>query len=250
MSRRLRQRLDRIQASSASTTLSPAATDMLVGVYGRLHALFLPSRSHLASWPAVRRLRHDYLVGVSGLSARSQGAKDWTTGHDCRRELESLGMAVAVRGQVETTGLILTPAGRSTAFSLVERVIPGCHLASWFVERLKGLPADRQRDGEQWVSEASLFGLACTGGSDQWQDLTDALLEPCISGSVDTLADCHGRAYYRHLRDFEPLPVVEHIMPNDRAEDQYVQAFRSEIGRLRKLEAADGEICCPLSVTR
>ena len=250
MSRRLRQRLDRIQASSASTTLSPAAVDMLVACYGRLHSLFMPSRSHLASWPAVRRLRHDYLAGVAGISARSAGQKDWVAGHDTRRELEALGLATAVRGAVETTGLILTPAGRSTAFSLVEQVVPGCHFAAWFVERLRGLPADRDRDGEQWVSESSLFGIACTGSCDQWQDQTDAMLEPCVSGSVDSLADCHGRAFYRFVSDFEPLPVVEHIMPNDRAEDQYVQAFRSEIGRLRKLEAADGEICCPLSVTR
>lgn len=250
MSRRLRQRLDRLQLTSASATLSPAATDMLVSVYGRLHALFLPSRSHLASWPAVRRLRSDYISGVSGISARSAGQRDWVQGHDCRRELEALGLAVAVRGQVEVTGLRLAPQGRSTAFALVERVIPGCHLASWFVERLASLPADRDRDGEQWVSEASLFGLACTGDSSAWMDQTDGLLEPCISGAVDTLADCHGRVYYRHLRDFEPLPAAEGVMPNDRAEDAYVQAFKAEIGRLRKLEATDGEICCPLPVTR
>jgi hypothetical protein len=187
---------------------------------------------------------------VAGISARSAGQKNWVAGHDTRRELEALGLAVAVRGAVETTGLRLTSQGRAVAFSLTERVIPGVHLASWFVERLQGLPADRVRDGEQWVSESSLFGLACTGDSSAWMDQTDALIEPAVSGAVDSLCDVQGRCFYRFVSNFEPLPTVDDIRPNDRAEDQYVQAFKSEIGRLRKFEAVDGEIVVPLSVTK
>ena len=247
--KRLRTRIDRLQRASASAAMTPAATDLLASCYGRLHALFMPSRSHLASWPAVRRLRHDYINGVAGISARSAGQRDWVQGHDNRRELEALGLAVAVRGAVETSGLILTPQGRATAFTLVERVIEGVHFASWLTERLASLPADRQRGDEQWVSESSLFGIACTGDSSAWIDLTDGLLEPCISGSVDSLCDVRGRAFYRYLAPFEPLPIAEGIVPSDRAEDFYVAAFKAEIGRLRKLEAVDGEIVVPLSVT-
>ncbi len=248
MSRRLRQRLDRLQAVAASTTMTPAAAVMLASCYARLHALFMPSRSNPQTWAAVRRLRSDYIAGVAGLSARATGQRDWVQGHDTRRELESLELAVAVRGQAETTGLILTPLGRATAFGLVWSVCPGVRLGSWFTERLRDLPADRLRDGEQWVSESTLFGFPCTGNSGDWMHWSDALLEPCVSGAVDTAADVQGRAYYRFVRPFEPLERVE-LEPSDQAIDAYVIAFKAELARLKTLEATDGEIVVPLSVS-
>lgn len=247
--RRLRSRLDRLEAESRQGKLSAGAADMLAALYGRLHAMFLPSRSHPSSWSAVRRLRRDYINGTTGISARSPGAKDWVAGHDCRRELVAAGYADAVRGDVETTGLRLTPLGRTTALAMVLPAIPAVPLGEAFTEALSRLPADRLRGDEKWVAESSLFGIDCVGDTSKWDHFTDIMLEPSISGAVDSLADIRGSVFYRFIGPFEPLPTVEGIEPSDGAIDVYVDAFKSELPRLRRLEATDGEIVIPLSVT-
>lgn len=249
MNKRLRSRVDRLETASATGSLSSVAVEMLASVYGRVHAMFLPSRSHPHSWAAVKRLRREYIAGTTGISARSPGAKDWTVGHDARRELVAAGLAVAVRAEVETTGLILTPQGRATALAMVLPIIPAVPLAEAFTEALASLPADRVRGGESWVSESALFGIDCTGDTSHWQAFTDIMLEPAVSGCVDSLCDIQGRAFYRFLKPFEPLPITTGIESDDRAIEAYVSAFKSELPRLRKLESADGEIVVPLSVT-
>jgi hypothetical protein len=249
MNKRLKSRIDRLETASATGVLSNVAVEMLASVYGRLHALFLPSRSHPHSWGEVKRLRREYIAGTTGISARSPGAKDWTVGHDARRELVAAKLAVAVRAGVETTGLILTPQGRATALAMVLPVIPAVPVAEAFTEALASLPADRVRGGESWVSESALFAIDCTGDTSRWQCFTDIMIEPCVSGSVDSLCDIQGRAFYRFVKPFGPLPITEGIDVDDRAVDAYVSAFTGELPRLRKLESTDGEIVIPLSVT-
>jgi hypothetical protein len=247
--KRLKSRVDALERGRQAE-LSPAAVDMLAAVYGRCHAWFMPARKSPETWPVIRRFRIDYHTGRRGIAARATGAKDWVAGHDCRRELVSAGLAVDVRGDAETTGLILTTAGRSVAWSMVADVIPAVPLAEFFVESLRTAEPDRVRDGEHWVSESAVFGRDCVGDCSQWQDWTDALLEPCVSGAVDSLCDMSGRCYYRFVREFEPLPIAEGIEPSGRAIDAYVAAFVSEIDRRHRIDDASGEIVIPLSVTR
>jgi hypothetical protein len=246
--RRLKTRLDALERQSQST-LSTAANDMLASCYGRLHAIFMPARNKPRTWPSIRRLRTDYISSRRGIPARSTGADDWKSSHDARQQLIASGLAVDVRGEAETTGLILTTLGRSTAYGLVASVIPTIPLGEHFASVLKTAKADRIRGGERWVSESNLFGIDCTGDSSKWDHYTDSLLEPCISGAVDSLCDLRGVAYYRHVHDFEPLPLIEDIEPNGRAEDGYVSAFVAEMDRRTRIEDTTGEIVIPLSVT-
>lgn len=222
---------------------------MLASVYGKLHALFMPIRNKPETWPAIRRLRRDYIGGTTGISARASGASDWKTSHDAREQLIASGLAVGIKGDAETTGLILTTLGRSVAYALVRKIIPAMPLAPDFVEALKTATPDRVRGDEEWVSESTLFGFDCVGSTDQWQHWTDIMLPPTVSGAVDSLCDLRGVCYYRFVREFEPLPIAEGIEPNDRAEDQYVSAFVAEMDRRHRVEDTSGEICIPLSVT-
>jgi len=211
--------------------------------------MFMPSRDKPHSWPAIRRHRLDYVAGRRGIAARASGSADWKSSHDARTQLITSGLAVAVKGDTETVGLILTPQGRATAFALVCRIIPTSPLASDYVTSLKTATPDRVRGDERWVSESTLFGIDCVGGTDQWQDFTDIMLEPCVSGSVDSLCDLRGVCYYRWLCDFEPLPIAAGVKPCERSEDCYVAAFIAEMGRRSRIEDTSGEIVIPLSVT-
>jgi len=246
--KRLRTRLDALERSRQSE-LSPAATNMLATVYGRLHALFMPARNKPESWPAIRRHRLDYVAGQRGIPARASGSDDWKSSHDARQQLITNGLAVAVKGDTETTGLILTTMGRATAYAMVRRIIPASPLAADYVASLKTAKPDRVRGNEFWVAESTLFGIDCVGATDQWQDFTDIMLEPCVSGSVDSLCDLRGVCYYRWLRDFEPLPIAAGVEPCERAEDHYVSAFIAEMDRRHRIEDTSGEIVIPLSVT-
>jgi hypothetical protein len=246
--RRLKTRLDALERSRQSE-LTAAATDMLVTVYGRLHALFMPARNKPESWPTIRRHRLGYVAGQRGVAARAVGADDWKSSHDARTQLITNGLAVAVKGDTETTGLILTPQGRSVAYAMVCRIIPAVPLAADYVERLKDAKPDRVRGAERWVSESTLFGFDCVGPSDQWQDFTDIMLEPCATGAVDSLCDLRGVCYYRWLHAFESLPIAEGVEPSEQAIDAYVAAFVAEMDRRHRVEETSGEVVIPLSVT-
>lgn len=250
MSRRnLKSRLAKLESQHGAGTLSPAAMKMLAAVYGKLHALFLPYRSHLQAWPEINRLRRGYLNQTIGLSATASGAKNWVAGHDARNELQAVGLAIAVKGSAETTGLILTPQGRAVAWAMCRELLPPIELSAVMVERLASLEPCRVRGSERWVSESRLFGLRCEGPTSGWQWLTDTMLEPAISGSVYSLADVQGRVFYRFLRPFEDLPHVPDIAVNPAAEAAYLAAWTPELARLRSLDSVDGEICNPLSGT-
>jgi hypothetical protein len=167
-------------------------------------------------------------------------------GHEARNEIIASGLAVAIRGGVEVQGLQLTRLGRAVAWSFVAGVVPGCGLSSIMANRLKAIEPDRVRGDERWVSESRLFGLACSGDATKWIDFTDSMLEPAIDGAIDSLADVSGRIYYRHLKPFEHLPeapAAEYVAELSQA---YVDSFKSEISRLRALQAEDGGITIPL----
>lgn len=248
MTKRLKTRLDALERRSQAQ-LTTAASDMLVGCYGRVHAWFMPARIKPETWPSIRRLRADYITSRRGVPARSTGADDWKASHDARLQLIASGLAVDVRGEAETTGLVLTTLGRSTAYALVASVIPTIPLGVHFASVLKTAKADRIRGAERWVSESTLFGIDATGDTSKWDHFTDAMLEPCVSGAVVCLCDLRGVAYYRHVHDFEPLPIIEAIEPSGRAEDGYVAAFVAEMDRRTRIEDTSGEIVIPLSVT-
>ncbi|MEJ7591125.1 MAG: hypothetical protein WKF77_06215 [Planctomycetaceae bacterium] len=248
--RSLNKRLDSLEPARSGQTFSPAALAILASVYGKLHALFLPYRSHLDSWPGIGRLRRGYIGGTIGISASVSGQKNWVAGHDARLELESAGLAVCIRGAVETTGLILTPKGRAVAWSLCRELIPGIQHSGIMVQHLaEGLEPCRIRGTERWVSEAKLFGLPCVGSTSDWQHMTDLLLEPAISGAVQSTADVAGHVFYKFVRPFEDLPSIDNVEPNDMAVDAYLSSYKSELARLRNLDSVDGEIVVPLSVT-
>ena len=249
MKRRLQTRLAAIEQQTAGDTISPAAEIMLAAVYARVHALFLPCRTSPQRWPAIDRLRREYLAGSVGVSAQGNGQKNWVKAHAARHELESRGLAVAVRGAVETTGLLLTYKGRAVALNLCLPLVPTIPLSETMVTRLESLEPSRIRGSERWVSESKLFALPCTGDTGGWQSLTDMLLEPAISGSVDSMADCVGHVFYRWLKPFGGLPEVDGIEASERAVDAYLTAWTSELSRLQNLTATDGEMCIPLSVT-
>lgn len=247
---RLKTRLARLEASGIGTTkLSPAARSMLTQTYGKLTAMFFPQRTHPQSWPAVARMRRDYIEGRAGIAARSEGAANWKAGHEARTELVTAGLAVAIRGGVEVQGLSLTPLGRATAFGLVADIIPGVVLSQAITGRLRGLPADREQEGLTWVSESTLFGFACTGDASRWIDLTDALLEPSIAGAVDSRCDIRGRCFYRFIQEFEPLPQIENIEPDAVLSEVFVDAFVAEVARLKTLEDADAGLIVPIRCT-
>ena len=219
---------------------------MLVAVYGKAHALFFPQRSHPQSWPVVRSMKADYIAGRVGISARAEGAANWKEGHEARNEIIASGLAVAIRGGVEVQGLQLTRLGRSVAWSHVAGVVPGCGLSQIMADRLATLEPDRVRGSEKWVSESKVFGFACDGDATRWIDFTDSLLEPCIDGTIDSLADTQGRIFYRHIRDFEQLPEAPAAEYAAELSQIYVDAFKNEMSRLRALQSEDGGIVVPL----
>jgi hypothetical protein len=167
-------------------------------------------------------------------------------GHKARNEIIASGLAVAIRGGVEVQGLQLTRLGRAVAWSHVADIVPACGLASIMADRLATLEPDRVRGDERWVSESKLFGFECSGDATKWIDFTDSLLEPCIDGAIDSLADVLGRIYYRHLNPFEPLseaPAAEYVPELSQV---YVDAFKNEMSRLRAMSSEDGGITIPL----
>lgn len=249
MRRKLSKILDSVERRVAGQTISPAAETMLGAVYGKLHALFLPYRTNPRCWPAINVLRRGYLNGSIGISAAVSGQKNWVAGYDCRHELEAGGLATAVKGSTETTGLCLTSKGRAVAAALCQSLV-GVRYSGIMAGVLESTEPCRIRGDQRWVSESKLFERQCQGDTSTWQDWTDMLLEPAASGSVDSTADTLGHVFYRHLKPFEELPVVEGIEPNEAACDAYLAAWKSEIARLRKLEPADGEICIPLSASK
>lgn len=109
-------------------------------------------------------------------------------------------------------------------------LVPSITFSGATVERLQSLELCRIRGEQRWVSESKLFEMPCTGDTAGWQRLTGPLLEPCISGAVDSLADVSGRVYYRYLKPFEELPVVDGIEPSPAAEDSYLAAFKMRTG--------------------
>jgi hypothetical protein len=191
-------------------------------------------------------MKADYIAGRVGISARAEGAANWKEGHEARNEIIASGLAVAIRGGVEVQGLQLTRLGRSVAWSHVAGVVPGCGLSQIMADRLATLEPDRVRGSEKWVSESKVFGFACDGDATRWIDFTDSLLEPCIDGTIDSLADTQGRIFYRHIRDFEQLPEAPAAEYAAELSQIYVDAFKNEMSRLRALQSEDGGIVVPL----
>jgi len=245
---RLKSRLAKLETNAATAGLSTSAATMVVSCYGRLHGLFNPMRHHRQAWSAVRQMQADYQSGRIGIKARAEGQRDWVGGHDARRELVAAGLAVAVKGSAETTGLQLTPLGRSRAFAMVAAVIPTVAGAEAFTKALRDCPADRSQGGCEWICETTLLPIESNDSGD-WQILTDAALEPMVDGAIEATADTLGRVYYRHVADWSPLPESAD-QDSQELSQVYVDAFVAEVRRLKTLGDTTGGLVIPLSASR
>lgn len=253
MASRIKLRLTKLEQSAPASGLSPDAERMLVELLGRRDAMFWPWRTHRGSYRAeVRRLQREYLSGRGGLTARSQGASNWKSGHHTRNELIACHSVTAQLDGGQVTGLRLTPQGTADARAMIGDRLATCSTkataAAYIVlERFEGC----EHSG-QWMSESALFGEdVCTGDNPTaWDDRTELLLPLLASGAIESTSDTWHRVYYRAVDGVElPTEPPSTLPQRPWADRAYVRAFDGERAALARSECLDGSIEIPMRCT-
>jgi hypothetical protein len=244
MASRLTTRLAKLENSSGCGQLSEDAQRLLVQLLARLDAIFWPFRTHEGSYRAeVRRIQREYLSGVGGLRAASQGESNWKAGHYTRNELIGASLVTAHVDGGQVTGLRLTAQGIADARAMVgDRLHPLHSQGPQIVRELL-----RRHQGE-WVRENDLFGPdACVGDNPStWDHLTEYVLPLLREGLVESNSDLWRRVYYRAVDGAEiPSEPPSGLTEQPWADGLYVSAFDSERAALRRLECSDGGIAIP-----
>lgn len=242
--KRLNSRIDRLeQQTGTSGELSMPAKVMLVEIFGRVHALFMPWRYQIrrpVPMPEIKTRQRQYLKKTSGVSARADGRGQWKSASELRQSLVAAGMIEAIGANGETTSVILTNLGLATAARLIGSRLAtnqGAALAvvetaikiSWY-----GSP----------IRESVLFGVSCVGDPGDWERYEEQMLPALVAGVARTDSDTEGRILYALTGLEMPEPPVVDIEPEEDIFDPvYMAAFNTERAYLTTVEPSDPMEC-------
>ncbi len=251
---RLRARLQALERAAAGTALSLDASQLLVRLLGRFHAMWWPFREHEGSFRAeLRRVQLEYLAGVGGLAAKSQGSTNWKAGHHARNELIGSGLATALEAGGQVIGLRLTRQGIADASAMV-----GDRLHAIDDPKVQYRLAQlRSFDGcdhsGEWMIENQLFGddVVTSADPNDWDHEVEYMIPLIACGAVETTSDLWHRAYYR-ATDVDPpesLPPSVCIQYAAWADDVYIAAYNGERAAIRRWECLGGNLFIPMRCT-
>ena len=243
---KLSTRLQKLEQATSDTAMSIDAERLLVQLLARRDAMFWPFRTHGSYRAEVRRLQREYLQGVGGLRAASQGETKWKSGHFTRNELTAAKLVSPQTAGGQVLGLRLTAQGVADARAMV-----GDRLQPLDSALTQGLLTVLRENGD-WVRENDLFGDELTSGTDpnDWQHAVEYLLPLLSCGIVESNSDLWNRAYFRFVDGVNiPLepPSTSQVRPW--ADGLYLSAFDAERSALERLEAEDGGIVIPIRCT-
>ena len=240
---RLSKRLEQLETAAASA-ISVDADRLLVGLAGRLDALWWPFREHEGSYRAeVRRLQVEYLAGVGGIRSRAQGETSWKSAHFARNELIAAGLVTPQLESGQVVSMRLTAQGLSDAMAMIgDRLHPITYQATLVCYELL------RRQPGQWVRENDLFGGDVCKGTNpsDWNYAIEWLLPLLRCGAVESNSDAYHRCYFYFNADVAiPEEPSSTRTIEAWADSAYISAFNSERDQLQRLESEDGSIFIP-----